>query len=586
LIKMLSVKNLVKKYGRMSVLGGVSFEAADGCITVIIGKSGSGKSTLLKCAAGLMPCEGSVHITGGNSGNTAFSGTAAGNPTSLSMASGIASIRSAQAKRRVGFLGDAMSGGGVLFEKLNAAEHFEYVRRAYGLGGDDVKYARSLAASLGMNPDSKCCACEMSGLERRKLEIVLTLMHRPSLLLLDRPMLGLENAVREELESELLAIKNRGAAIVMAVCETSEIGALPYDAAYELKDGKLHHLSLQPSQPQNAVVQGNKQAQTAQPDKAAQAVHTSQPDKAAQTAQPVQAPQPDKAAQTAQPVQAPQPDKAAQTAQPVQAPQPDKAAQTAQPVQAPQPDKAAQSAQPVQTDQTDKKAQSETILHDTMRLTADDILPADVPEAPVSDNAVDYSQLNTVPEIGNIQDSSEAEDNWDEILRPAALPKDGEAAQPGEVGSGSDELIDDFDPEILRPAAKPVKASAASGTGINVTPGAPEKAGGNATPGAPEKVGGNAMPGVPEKAGGNAMPGTPEKAGGNAMPGTPEKAGGNAMPGTPEKAGINAMPGIPDKGDGTVPHASNQSDTGHADSTPSDAVPDNSGSESREEETP
>ena len=60
---MISVKNVHKKFGDLSVLKGVSCEISDGEIVAIIGPSGSGKSTLLRCMNLLeVPTEGEVWL--------------------------------------------------------------------------------------------------------------------------------------------------------------------------------------------------------------------------------------------------------------------------------------------------------------------------------------------------------------------------------------------------------------------------------------------------------------------------------------------------------------------------------------------
>lgn len=64
---LISVRNLVKRFGSQTVLDGVSFDVYAGETLVIMGGSGSGKSTMLRCMIGsLKPEEGSVHLFGKN----------------------------------------------------------------------------------------------------------------------------------------------------------------------------------------------------------------------------------------------------------------------------------------------------------------------------------------------------------------------------------------------------------------------------------------------------------------------------------------------------------------------------------------
>lgn len=60
----LTVEGICAGYGRQSVLNGVSFQLADGCLMGILGASGSGKTTLLKAICGIVPHQGRCTLDG------------------------------------------------------------------------------------------------------------------------------------------------------------------------------------------------------------------------------------------------------------------------------------------------------------------------------------------------------------------------------------------------------------------------------------------------------------------------------------------------------------------------------------------
>jgi len=60
----ISAKNLTKKYGKQTAVGGIDFEIPAGRIVGLIGPNGSGKTTTLKAALGLIPFEGELRVMG------------------------------------------------------------------------------------------------------------------------------------------------------------------------------------------------------------------------------------------------------------------------------------------------------------------------------------------------------------------------------------------------------------------------------------------------------------------------------------------------------------------------------------------
>jgi len=212
---MLSVRNVTKKYGMNTVLDDVSLEAASGQIVLIVGDCGAGKSVLLDCIAGTSAFDGSITVGG-------------------------IGCRSFQARRNVGYVRDPLSpfSDGKPDMRLSADDHIAFVRRAYALDDEGMKYISSLLESFGLNDMRSRRLCELPSCKRRLFEIVMALAIRPGLLLLDRPELGLDDASMAEFEACLLALKHRGTAVVIAVSEYTEIGGI-WDAAYELSEGRI-----------------------------------------------------------------------------------------------------------------------------------------------------------------------------------------------------------------------------------------------------------------------------------------------------------------------------------------------------------
>jgi ABC-2 type transport system ATP-binding protein len=177
---------LQKKFGAITAVEQVSFAAAPGEVLGVLGPNGAGKSTTISMLAGLTkPDSGSVQIDGVALGVGA-------DPT----------------KRHLGLVTQEIA----LLEELPARMNLEFFGGLYGLAGA-VLHARiaavleltSLADRAGDPPK------EFSGGMRRRLNIACALLHKPQILLLDEPTVGVDpqsrNAIFETIE--LLAAEGR-----------------------------------------------------------------------------------------------------------------------------------------------------------------------------------------------------------------------------------------------------------------------------------------------------------------------------------------------------------------------------------------
>ncbi len=137
------------------VLRGASLEVRAGELVGLVGENGSGKSTLMQIVVGLLKRDGGEVERPG----------------------------------RLGYCPQVP----MLWDKLTADEHFELFARAYGL--DDDARERAVAGLLDELQFAKYRSYrieELSGGTRQKLNLALSLMHEPELLLLDEPYSGFD----------------------------------------------------------------------------------------------------------------------------------------------------------------------------------------------------------------------------------------------------------------------------------------------------------------------------------------------------------------------------------------------------------
>ncbi len=186
---MIAVRHLAKRFAAarrrpwtraapVHAVRDIGFDAADGCITGLLGANGAGKTTTLRMLAGLVaPDAGSLRVDGID----------------------VALLpRAAQA--RMGVLSDARG----LYPRLTARENIVYYGRLHGMDRDRANArAEELARMLAMSPllDRRCAGFSQG--ERMKTALARALVHDPANILLDEPTNGLDvlatRALRESL---------------------------------------------------------------------------------------------------------------------------------------------------------------------------------------------------------------------------------------------------------------------------------------------------------------------------------------------------------------------------------------------------
>ncbi len=203
---MLTVENLNQYYGGSHILRGISFEAAPGKVTALLGRNGVGKTTLLKALMGLVPVA---------SGRVSFGGediTRA--PPHLRVRAGIGYVpQGREIFPRLTVHENLMTGlatkprGSPVPERV--FELFPVLRTMLGRRGGDL-----------------------SGGQQQQLAIGRALAMRPSLLILDEPTEGIQPSIIKDIERAILALAGEGSMAILLVEQY-------YDFARSLADRYL-----------------------------------------------------------------------------------------------------------------------------------------------------------------------------------------------------------------------------------------------------------------------------------------------------------------------------------------------------------
>jgi ABC-2 type transport system ATP-binding protein len=176
---MLLIQDVIKRYGALTALDGVSLEVRAGEFFGLLGPNGAGKSTLMSLVAGLRAA---------NAGTLTLDGAAI---TTSDPAGRLA----------LGLVPQHIA----LYQELSADQNLRIFGQLYGLHGATLKERINEAlAAVQLADRRKVQVKKFSGGMQRRLNLAAALLHRPKLLLCDEPTVGVDpqsrNAIFEYLE--------------------------------------------------------------------------------------------------------------------------------------------------------------------------------------------------------------------------------------------------------------------------------------------------------------------------------------------------------------------------------------------------
>jgi ABC-2 type transport system ATP-binding protein len=187
---MLRIKNIKKKYKDKEALSGVSFDIYHGEIFSLLGVNGAGKSTLSSIIATLHPpTEGDIE----------FGGT--------SIYNNITAYRF-----QLGFCPQQPNLNGM----LSLEDNLRFSGRYYGMNEEQItQRIQVLAEQLDLKLYLAQKASVLSGGYKQRFMIARCLMHKPQLVILDEPTVGLDPHIRRQLWQIIRELKNNGITVLL-----------------------------------------------------------------------------------------------------------------------------------------------------------------------------------------------------------------------------------------------------------------------------------------------------------------------------------------------------------------------------------
>jgi sodium transport system ATP-binding protein len=198
---MIRVSNLKKRFGPVTAVDGVSFDARDGAITGLLGPNGAGKTTTLRMLYAVMkPDGGEIHVDD------------------------VDAVKAPQAAQaHLGVLPDGFG----LYPRLTAREHIYYFGELQGISGAALQNrAEELVQLLDMTAIADRRTAGFSHGERTKVALARALGHSPRNVLLDEPTNGLDVMSTRAVRTIVRQLRDSGHCVLFSSHVMQEVSAL------------------------------------------------------------------------------------------------------------------------------------------------------------------------------------------------------------------------------------------------------------------------------------------------------------------------------------------------------------------------
>ena len=210
---MLSISHLTKKYGDTVAVDDLTLDIANGEIYGFIGHNGAGKTTTIKAVAGILGFDSGEIRIGGLSIKE--------NPL--------------ECKRRMAYIPDNPD----LFDYMSGIKYLNFVADVYGVSAEDrQERIRKYADAFELTDSLAQPVNEYSHGMKQKLAIISAWLHKPELIIMDEPFVGLDPKASHILKQMMRELCDNGGAIFFST-HVLEVAEKLCDKVAIIKSGKL-----------------------------------------------------------------------------------------------------------------------------------------------------------------------------------------------------------------------------------------------------------------------------------------------------------------------------------------------------------
>jgi ABC-2 type transport system ATP-binding protein len=185
----LEVKNLVKKYGDFAAVKGISFDIQEGEIFSLLGPNGAGKTTTISVLSTLYaPTSGDATIDGHSVSKEAMA-----------------------VRNLIGVVPQELA----LYDDLSARENLRFWGKMYGLSGRALRVrVEEVLEQIGLADRAKERVRAYSGGMKRRVNIGVGLLHKPKLLFMDEPTVGIDPQSRRAILDSVKNLNKQGMTVL------------------------------------------------------------------------------------------------------------------------------------------------------------------------------------------------------------------------------------------------------------------------------------------------------------------------------------------------------------------------------------
>ena len=214
-MSLLEVKDLTKMYGRKTVVNSVSFAVNPGQVVGLLGPNGAGKTTSFRMTIGMIsPDGGAVFLKGEN-------------VTHLPMY--------LRARRGMGYLSQEPS----VFQRMTVLDNIVAIIETLDMPRrEHIAHGMAVLEDLGLEKLAGSLALDLSGGERRRLEIARALVTDPAVIMLDEPFSGVDPKKVSDIKQMVARMRDRGIGILLTDHNVRDTLSIT-DRAYIIDEGVI-----------------------------------------------------------------------------------------------------------------------------------------------------------------------------------------------------------------------------------------------------------------------------------------------------------------------------------------------------------
>ena len=215
----IEIKNVSKRFGHKQVLKDINLVANSGEILCLLGPSGAGKTTLIRLITGAIKADiGEIIIDGKKQPNM-------------------------NSIKNIGFMPQSEA----IYNDISGFDNLLFFGRLFGLRGKNLRErAIKTLEMVNLIEDKDKLVAYYSGGMKKRLSLAITLIHEPSVLILDEPTVGIDPVLRKSIWNEFENLRKLGRTIIVSThvmdeAERCQKAALIYGGSL-IESGEVEEL--------------------------------------------------------------------------------------------------------------------------------------------------------------------------------------------------------------------------------------------------------------------------------------------------------------------------------------------------------